>query len=292
MSFKIFTDTSANLPLDVVRKHGISVIPFYFLVGGKENICMDPSGFDGASYYGAMREGAEVTTSQITPQNYLDSFTPVLEEGKNILFVSMSSGISGSFASAETAARQLRERFPERIIRLVDTLGASLGEGLPALWAAKYRDEGMGIEEVAQAITDRCRRMCQIFTVDDLCYLQRSGRLSNAAAALGNMLNIKPLLKGDEEGQIVCISKVRGRAKAIARLAETYKEFVRDPESQVVGIAHADCKEHARKLAEKLRQIAPPKDIMVVDYEPVTGSHVGPGALALFFESREGVRSM
>lgn len=290
-TFAIFTDTSANLPTQLLAKHHIHVLPFQYIINGKAHTCMDTERFDGASYYGAIRAGTQVTTSQITPQLYIDGLSSVLESGTDVLFVGMSSGISGSFHSAELAAGELRAMFPRRSIQLVDTLAASLGEGIPVLHAASYRAQGKSLAETAELLRADCKRICQIFTVDDLMHLRRGGRLSGVTALVGTVLHIKPLLKGNEQGEIVTFEKVRGRKNSIEALAKRYDALVERPESQIVGVAHADCPEDAARLCELLRQNRPPKEILLVDYEPVTGSHVGPGALALFFMGGEDVRS-
>lgn len=287
------TDTSANLPTDLLEQNDIKVIPFpYFVNHGAENHCLNTNGFDGVTFYNAMREGAEITTSQISPQHYMDFMKPVLEHGEDILFVGMSSGISGSFHCAELAAEELHESFPERKIRLVDALGASLGEGLLVLRALKDKLLGVSLDEAADKLMQLRHRLCNVFTVDDLKYLRKGGRLSNMAAFVGTILHIKPLLKGNEEGKIVAFAKIRGRKKAIEELAKRYDEYVVDAENQTVGIAHADCPEDAQRLIDLLNRNHPPKEILTVCYEPVTGSHVGPGTLALFFEARDGVRAM
>lgn len=290
MSFKIFTDTSANLPTSLVEKDAIGVIPFPYYVKGEEMRCTDTASFDGKAFYDMMRDGEKVTTSQITPQHYIDAFTPILEEGEDVLFVSMSSGISGSYNSSEVACETLRKQFPERKVITVDTLGASLGEGIPALWADACRKKGMDIEETAEYLRRRCKKVCQIFVVDDLIYLKRTGRLSGAAMVVGKVLGIKPLLTGNEKGQIVNFGKCRGKRNALIALAEKYDELVFEPEKQIVGIAHADCEEDAKFLATLIRRNKPPKKLVSVMYEPVTGSHVGPGTVALFFEGDEDVR--
>ena len=288
--FQILTDTSANLDTEVLRQRNIHVIPFHFYVDGQSHFCENTAKFDGKAFYDAIRSGARSTTSQISPQAYIDVMTPLLEAGDDVLFVSMSSGISGSFASSQVAAQHLSAEFPQRRIRLVDTRGASLGEGLLALQAADLRDAGRDIDEVADAVFALHRRMCQIFTVEDLKYLRATGRVSGAAALVGSILQIKPLLKGDEEGKIVCFSKLRGRKRSIQAMAERYDALVQDAEAQTVGIAHADCPEDAEMLATLLKRNHPPREIMTVVYEPVTGSHVGPGALALFFLGDETAR--
>lgn len=290
MSFAVVTDTSSNLQNKQIKENDITVIPFSYYVNGLEKTCLDTEAFDGDEYYGEIRRGTKVTTSQVTPQRYIDFFEPMLKEGKDILHVSMSSGISGSCSSARIAAAQMNEEYPQRKIRIIDTLGASLGEGLVALEAVRYRDAGIDIDESVRLLEDMCRRMCQIFTVDDLMHLRRGGRLSNISAIVGTVLNIKPLLKGNEEGKIVAFAKVRGRKHSVQALAEKYDKLVRAPERQTVGIAQAGCREDAETLARLLMRNNPPKDIMIVEYEPVTGAHVGPGALALFFESDENVR--
>ena len=290
--FQIVTDTSANLPTELTERNQILVIPFFYYVNGAQNVCNDTKRFDGRTFYNAMREGAEVTTSQINPQHYMDAMRPILENGDDILFVGMSSGISGAYHCAELAAEELSEDFPERKIRLIDTLGASLGEGLLVLRAIREKVAGLGVDEVYRKLLSLRHRLCNIFTVDDLKYLKKGGRLSNMAFLVGSLLHIKPLLKGNEEGRIVAFAKVRGRKKALEELAERYDRYVSDAGDQVVGIAHADCPEDAARLIELLKRNHPPREFLTVGYEPVTGSHVGPGTLALFFEAKEGCRAM
>ena len=275
-----------------MESNQIGVIPFHYYVNGADNICTDTKGFDGVTFYNAMREGATVTTSQISPQHYIDFMRPILASGEDILFVGMSSGISGSYASAQTAAAQLCEEFPERKICLVDTLGASLGEGILVLKAVADKLLGLDLDEIYEKLMSLRHRICQVFTVDDLKYLRKGGRLSNMAFIVGTILHIKPLLKGNEEGKIVAFEKIRGRKKAIEALAAHYDAHVVEPEDQTVCIAHADCPEDANRLIDLLKRNHPPKQILSVCYEPVTGSHVGPGTLALFFTSHEGIRAV
>lgn len=288
--YVIATDTSGNLPLELVKKHDIEVIPFVYSSNGEDFTCEDVMSFDGEGYYGRIKQGQTVTTSQITPQAYIDFFTPFLESGRDVIYVSMSSGISGSCDSARLAAKMLSESFPERRTAVIDTRGAALGEGLLAVKAAEFRDSGLGFSDCVKHIKDCAERMANIFTVDDLMYLRRGGRLSNFVAVVGTMLNIKPLLKGDRDGKIVAFSKLRGRKAAISALAKRYGELVREPEKQTVGIVHAACADDANMLARMIRAFKVPKELLVVPYEPVTGSYVGPGALALFFMGEKGIR--
>lgn len=288
MAFSIFTDTSANLPTAYLRSEDIGVVPFTYTVFGRDYQCLDTAAFESEGFYNAMRRGVEVSTTLVRPELYLAAFRPRLAAGEDLLFVGMSSGISGSFQCAMLAADDLREEFPERRIRLVDTLGASLGEGLLVMDAARYRAQGMDLDAATEALLRRRRQMVQVFTVDDLMFLRKGGRLSNAAALVGTVLQIKPLLKGDEAGRIVSFAKVRGRKRSIEALAEQYDAQVAEPEAQTVGIAHAGCPADAAALRKLLQKNHPPRRILTVDYEPVTGSHVGPGALALFFYKGEG----
>jgi DegV family protein with EDD domain len=290
--FRIVTDTSSNLPTAYLQAENITVIPFTFHTESGEQSCMDTASFDAKAFYTAMRNGEKVTTSQIPPQRFVDNIRPMLENGEDVLFVSMSSGISGSYASSKIAANQLAEEFPERKILTVDTYSASLAEGIVVMRAVECRKEGLSIDETYQILRALRHRIAQIFTVGDLRYLKRTGRLSNLEAAVGTVLQIKPLLKGDPQGKIVCFAKVRGRQRAIEEMAKRYEELVVSPETQTVCISHADCEADAQILASMLRRSKAPKDILIVDYEPVTGSHVGPGALALFFVSDDNVRNI
>ena len=290
--FRIVTDTSSNLPTAYLQAENITVIPFTFHTESGEQSCMDTASFDAKAFYTAMRNGEKVTTSQIPPQRFVDNIRPMLDNGEDVLFVSMSSGISGSYASSKIAANQLAEEFPERKILTVDTYSASLAEGIVVMRAVECRKEGLSIDETYQILRALRHRIAQIFTVGDLRYLKRTGRLSNLEAAVGTVLQIKPLLKGDPQGKIVCFAKVRGRQRAIEEMAKRYEELVVSPETQTVCISHADCEADAQILASMLRRSKAPKDILIVDYEPVTGSHVGPGALALFFVSDDNVRNI
>ena len=289
--FDLITDSSANLPTPMLKERKIGVLPFTYLFEGQEYHCDDTEAFDGHAYYQSIREGRLVTTSQINPETYLECFESSLREGRDVVYVSMSSGISGSCNSARLAALELATRCPERTVEVVDTLGASLGEGIIALKGADLRDQGVTAAETARILREMSQTMCQVFTVDDLMHLKRMGRLSNFSAILGSMLKMKPLLKGNEEGKIVSFGKFRGRRKALDALAGIYNSFVEKPEIQTVGIAHADCPDDAAYLAGLLQLDRPPREILTVCYEPVTGAHVGPDTLALFFLSRPDVRT-
>lgn len=294
MSYKIVSDTSCNLPMSILNKYGITLVPFsYYPKDNSDNImqCIDIEGFDGKAYYNDILAGNLYNTSQVAPQTYFDHISKYASEGYDVLYIGMSSGISGSYNSSNIAKNMLDEEFPERKFLMLDTKAASLGEGIAVLKAAEFRDNGMSIEECYEAVSNLCKSIYQIFTVDSLRHLQRTGRLSNAALIVGTVLNIKPILKGNEMGQIINIDKARGTRKAIKAMADKYNEIVKNPESQIVGIAHADNEEDVEYLISLLNEKNPPKEILSVCYEPVTGTHVGPGTVALFFMGDEDARS-
>lgn len=291
MSFSIVTESTGNLDTKLAAENGICVIPFYYYLDGREMICEDTERFDGEAYYASIRDGAQVNTAQINPRRFMDYFEPRLREGEDILFVGLSSGISGSFASAGIARQELLEKYPEREIYLVDSLGAGLGEGMLALRAAKCRANGMDVKETYERISKIRDRTYQVFIVDDLMHLRRTGRLSNIGALVGYILGIKPLLKGNENGKIVAFGKIRGRKASIHALAEKYFMLARKPETQTVGVSHCGCPEDAAYLMELISNKMPPQEFLLVQHEPVTGSHIGPGALAIFFEGEDGVRT-
>lgn len=278
--FQIFTDVSANLPQEMVSGHELGIIPLVCSVNGQTLDLTD--GFDGKAFYDEMRAGAGTKTSMPSMGVFFDSFTPVLEQGRDILYVAMSSGISGTVGLATTAAEELLEQFPDRRIAVIDTRGASLGEGLQVLYAARLRDEGKSLDEVIQLTREACDYMCQVFTVENLEYLKRGGRLHSTTAKVGNLLNVKPILMGDDRGRIILRNMNIGRRRSLDTLAAKYQDACPD-KSRPVGLAHADCEADAKYVEEKLRQAGCTGEILTVLYEPVTGSHVGPGTVALFF---------
>lgn len=290
MSYAIVTDSTANLSAKQLEENNVIAIPFPYFLNNQEYKYQELESFDAKQYYDAIRSGAKVTTSQINPQGYIDIMQPILESGEDILFIGIASGISGAYASAEMARKQLLEDFPERRIELIDSKGAGLGEGLLVLKAAKCRLNGMELQETAERMRLVRERIYQVFIVDDLAHLRRTGRLSNVSAIVGSVLGIKPLLKGNENGKIVAFEKIRGRKKAIKALAEKYFTLAQNPTHQTIGISHADCEEDAKYLASLLQEKLAPKEIILAKHEPATGSHIGPSALALFFEGDNDVR--
>lgn len=288
MSFTIFVDGSSNLPGRLLRELGIEILPCTYSMDGVPST-YDGSldSFDAHSYYEMLRQGGRVQTSLLNTQLFLDSFRPVLERGEDAVYFSMSSGISGTCQAARMAAQELLEEFPERTVRVVDSLGSGFGTGLMACKAADLRAAGKTAAETADIMDADAQNTLQFFTVDDLNFLKRTGRVSGATATIGTVLNIKPVLWGDPTGHITARSKHRGRKKAMASIVEEYRSRVEDAENQRVAISHGDCPEDAQALADMICAVAKPKELIIAPHEPFTGAHVGPGMLALFFHGKK-----
>ena len=284
MSFAIFTDGCSNLPGRLLRELDIHVLPCTYTVNGEPvTFSGDIEQFDAKAYYDQLRAGMDIKTSLLNTQLFMDHFRPCLEQGLDVLYVVLSSGVSGTYQASCMAAEELMEEFPGRTVRTVDSRGASLGVGILTCRGADFRAEGMDVNAAADALLEESDHLCQYFTVDDLNFLKRTGRVSGATAAIGTVLNIKPLLYGDKEGHIVARAKVRGRKKAIEAILDLYAAKAIHPESGRVAITHGDCPEEAQLLADRVCQIAKPKDLIICPHEPFTGVYVGPGMLALYF---------
>lgn len=277
---QLFTDTSANLPVEIIDEYGIEVVPFSYTIDGVEYI--PEREFDGKAFYAAMRAGSEVKTSMVNAGTFIERFKEALDAGRDVLYIGMSGGISGTANAALMAKQELDEEYPDRKIIVIDTLGASLGEGLFVIKAAEQLRDGIALDAIEEDIRAQVPHMCQSFTVDDLKYLKKTGRVSGAAAIIGNVLSIHPILIGDYEGKIVVKSKVRGMKRTLDALAERYAELVLN-KAETIGIAHADNEEGKAYLVQRLRDKGLTGKCLSVCYEPVTGSHVGPGTVALFF---------
>lgn len=277
---QLFTDTSANLPVEIIDEYGIEVVPFSYTIDGVEYI--PEREFDGKAFYAAMRAGSAVKTSMVNTGTFIERFKAALDAGKDVLYIGMSGGISGTANAALMAKQELDEEYPDRKIIVIDTLAASLGEGLFVIKAAEQLKDGVALDAIEETIRAQVPSMCQSFTVDDLKYLKKTGRVSGAAAIIGNVLSIHPILIGDYEGKIVVKSKVRGMKRTLDALAERYAELALS-KTETIGIAHADNEDGKAYLVQRLRDKGLTGKCLSVCYEPVTGSHVGPGTVALFF---------
>lgn len=279
---QLFTDTSANLPARLTKQHGVKVIPFQYFVDEKPINYSEDTDFDGKGFYGAMRLGADVKTSMINIVSFTENFEKSLIKGDDVLYIGMSGGISGAAGCAAAAVKELGKKYPQRKIAAIDTHAASLGEGMLVLEAAEMLEKDVSFETIYEYIQFKKKEMHQYFTVDDLEYLKRGGRITGATALIGSILGIKPMLTADEQGRIVMCGKARGSKKILDALSEKYNKLV-DDKSSSIGIAHADNDEGVDYLLKKLREHGFRGECLRVWYEPVTGSHVGPGTIALFF---------
>ena len=277
---QIFVDSGANLSPELREQYNIHLLPMALTIDDQPA----PEGLDGHEYYEALRSGADVRTSMVNPDDAKKAFETYLSQGDDVVYFSISAGISGSWWSAKLAGDELMEQYPQRRVCPIDSMGASLGAGIPALKASSLVRQGMGLDELVEKMTVYCQNYCQYFAVDDLKYLRKGGRISGGAALAGTLLQIKPILEGDEEGKIVMLSKVRGKKAGIEELVKLYDQMVED-RSAPVGISHAGSPADALHVATRLRQVGCTGEILTVCHEPVTGAHVGPGMLAVYFFS-------
>ena len=279
---RIVTDTSANLPRALVLEHGITMLPFQYSVDGVPVEYSEDWNADGKRFFEAMRAGAVVDTSLVNMGRFIDCFEPMLTAGDDVIYIGMSSGISGTYNASRLAAEEMNEKYPNNKVLTYDTYGAGLGEGLMVLKAAEMVAAGKTADEIYEYLMERRQNLCQYFSVGDLKYLQRTGRVSMATAIVGNILSIKPILIGDETGHIVACAKERGLKRVLQHLADKYDELVED-KSHYISMSHADCPEITDQLLSILRERGFSGECISSMWEPVTGSHVGPGSIALFF---------
>jgi len=286
MSFEVYADGTANLPGSLLED--IRLLPIEYTMDGEPHTYLgDIEHLDVHSYYEDLRNGMNVKTSLLNTNLFLESFTPVLEEGKDVVYIAMSSGISGTYNAARIAADQLMEEFPERYVHIVDSHGCGFGNGMLALRAAELSKEGTDCRKAGEILDEMVPHCCQYFTVDDLHFLKRTGRVSGATAIIGTTLNIKPILYGDHTGHIVSCANCHGRKKAVKMLAAKYSEKRMELLSPKVFISHGDCLKDAESLKEMILSITPDADVMICPHEPFSGAHVGPGMLGLFFLGKE-----
>ena len=284
-NYVIFTDSCCDISPEVLNQWGVPYANMTFSFDGedKEYIGSDISHKE---FYDRMREGAHARTAAINADAFARAFTPILEEGKDILYVAFSSGLSTTVNSAHMAVEDLKEAYPDRKIVILDTLAASAGGGLMVYMALEKQKEGATLEENAAYLESLVPQHCIWFIVDDLEYLKRGGRVSPLVAFAGGLLGIKPVLQMDDEGHLVKVATARGRKKAIEALAAKYAELSYEEKNTPIFISHADCLEDAQQLADMIEQRHGGKVTHITDIGPVIGSHTGPGAIALFFVGR------
>lgn len=292
--FQIFVDSAANLPAVTAKQYDIHVISFVNLVDGKEIICFDPNlspeeeRQKGTEYYQAMSRGCEIKTGLISTAAFEEAFRSALEADQDVLYFSLSKNISGTYNSARLASEELLDEFGDKHkIRLVDSLNASLAQGILAVYASEMRTKGMSVDEVADTLEYYVGKMNGVFTVGDLKYLSHTGRIKGSVATIGNVLKIKPILRGNKDGYIVFYKNCRGRKSALNELVNLVCDNIVEPEKQILGIAHADAYEDSLYIMDKIQQKIKVRDFINTSYDFCTGSHVGPDTIALFFIGKD-----
>jgi DegV family protein with EDD domain len=281
-NFVIYTDSACDIKPEVLLEWGVkySSLSFRFTSSEKEYIDAD---MPASEFYQKMRDGEVAKTAAVNPDTFVEEFKKILDSGDDILCISFSSGLSTTYNSARIAAEGLRGEYPERRIEVIDSLAASAGLGLLVYLATEKKNSGASLDEVKTYIEELIPRMGIWFTVDDLVYLKRGGRISSTAAFVGNMLGIKPVLYMDNEGHLINRAKVRGRRTAITSLADKFGELASSKTDGAVFISHGDCIDDAKALEKILAERYGATVKVITDVGPVIGSHSGPGTLALFF---------
>lgn len=279
--YVILTDSSCDLPDDIVKKYQLEILQLDFIVEGEGSFHNDQADIE--KVYSKLRNGANIKTSAANISQASEAIEALFNQKKDILYLGFSSGLSSTYQTVYMAGQELMEEYPERKMISVDTLAASMGQGLLVYKACQAKDSGKSLEENAQYIEEIKLKLCHWFTVDDLFFLKRGGRISGVTATVGTMLSIKPILHVDDEGHLINVSKVRGRKAAITELANRMEKLVVHPEDQDIFISHGDCIEDAEKLASIIKERFGNDRITISYVGPVIGAHSGPGTLALFF---------
>ena len=283
-NYQIITDSSCDLPQTLADELQLQIVPLAVNYQSKEyHNYLDHRELDVEQFYAGLRAGEQTSTSAANPNAWREAAEPILQKEEDVLILAFSSGLSTTCNAACIAAQELMEAYPDRKVLVVDTLCASMGQGLLCWHVAKAKEQGASLEEAQALAEEQKLHLCHWFTVDDLMFLNRGGRISGATAVLGSLLQIKPVLHVDNEGHLISVSKARGRKAAIQALADKVGETAIDPASQTMFISHGSCLEDAEYLASILKETYHVPEVIVNHVGPVIGSHSGPGTLALFF---------
>ena len=280
-NYRIVTDSCCDFPKDMLPQLDITVVSLSLLFRGEsiDNVTEEKL----KVVYDALRSGESASTSAVNPEGWATAIEPSLAAGQDVLVMAFSSGLSTTYQSAVIAAQELGEKYPERTIKVVDTLCASMGQGLFVWYACQKRDSGLSLEELYAWCEENKLNLCHWFTVDDLMFLKRGGRINAATALVGTMLGIKPILHVDDEGHLISKAKVRGRKAALNALAAKAEELGLPGENETMFISHGDCLEDAQYVADLLKSKYGVKQVIISYVGAVIGSHSGPGTVALFF---------
>lgn len=282
--YVIMTDSCIDLTAKMAEEMDLTVIPLSVTVEGRSyRNFLDEKEIACADFYQMLREKKTAVTSQPNPEHFIEAMEPLLKSGLDILSISFSSALSGTFNSSRIAKEELETRYPERKIIIIDSLCASMGQGLLISYAADLKKQGKTIVEVAEWVEKNKKNICHLFTVGDLNHLARGGRLSHSKAIIGTLLKIKPLLHVNEEGKLVQTGATRGRHSALVKMAERMTKTITEPAKQIIYISHGDCLADAETLKSLILERLPVKDIIINYVGPVIGGHSGINTLALFY---------
>ena len=279
--YQIITDSACDLPKVMLDQLDVVTTPLHVLFKGQNLEDSVDAGLK--EIYDGLRSGEHTSTSAVNPEGWATVIESALAAGQDALVLAFSSGLSTTYQSAVIAAEELAEKYPQRSIRVVDTVCAALGQGLLVWYACRKRDEGLSLEELATWCEENKLHLCHWVTVNDLMFLKRGGRVSAATAVVGTMLQFKPIIHVDDAGKLVNVGKARGRKAAMETLVQKFQELGQDFDNRTVFICHGDSLEDAEKLADMVRQCPGVEEVFVGNLGAVIGSHAGPGTLALFF---------
>jgi len=287
-NYVIVIDSTTDLPANLAEEWGLTVIPYIFTLDGKDyHNYLDYRELSVKGFYDKLREGKMATTTQVTAHRYMEAWEPFLKEGKDILYMCLSSALSKSYDQSVMAAQEAMEAYPGRKVITIDSKSASLGQGLLAYYAAKARDEGKSLEENAVYIQELIPRVNHWVVPDDLHHMRRGGRISGASAFVGTMLSIKPILTMLDDGKLAPVGKERGWSKALKHILGRIEEFKLLPADQPVFIAHSDMPERAKQFEDAIAAQYGTKEFIINEIGPVIGAHTGPGTLAIMFLGNE-----
>lgn len=279
-NYVITVNSTVDLPKSWVEEKGVPVFALKYTIDGETY--EDRNGLSEKEFFQKLRDGKMAVTSQLNPDEAREKIEPFLKEGKDVLHLCFSSGLSGTYNSMRLAAEELQEEYPERKVFIIDTLCACMGEGLLLYYTLKKKEEGMSIDKLAQWVEENKLHICHNVTVDDLNHLQRGGRVSKTAAVLGTMVQIKPIIHMDNNGTLQVIGKERGRKKSVNKILNMTIEQAKGWDNEVIMITHGDCLEDAEYLAGLVREKMGINNILINNIGTVIGSHTGPGVLAIF----------
>ena len=286
--YKIITDSTTDLTVELIKELDLHIIPMTYTIGDKDyvDLAENPE-LTPHEFYDMLRDGKMSTTAQINVQTFKDAFSSYLDEGRDILYICFSSALSSTINSARIAVTDLAEEYPDRKILVVDSVAASLGEGLLVYLAVEQKRAGVDIDALADWINEKKYSVIHFFTVQDLNHLKRGGRLSGAAALIGTMLSIKPVLHVDDEGRLVPVTKIRGRRNSLDALVTFMEKYSVEPENQTVFLSHGDALDDAKYVEKCIREKFGVKGFVINNIGPVIGTHSGPGTIALFFVGKK-----